>query len=76
VSITATVVGNALMSTVVTLLNMSAESHCAATLDRAHHAALPSTEGLGVLLSVVRTRLLAKNIRHLKSGSTHHSAQK
>jgi hypothetical protein len=75
VPIAATVVGDTLMSTVVALLNMSAESRCAATLDRAHHAPLSSTEGLGVLLAVVRTRL-AENIRHLKSGSTHHSAQK
>jgi len=63
------------MSTVVTLFNMAAESSCAATLDRAHHTALPSTEGLSVLLSVGRTSL-AKNIRHFKSGSTHHLAQK
>jgi hypothetical protein len=75
VPIAATIVGDTLMSTMVALLNMSAQSRCAATLDRAHHAALPSTEGLGVLLAVVKTSL-AENIRHLKSGGTHHSAQK
>jgi hypothetical protein len=63
------------MSTVVALLNMSAESCGTATLYRAHHATLPSTEGLGMLLAVVRTSL-AENIRHLKSGDAHHSAQK
>jgi hypothetical protein len=63
------------MSAMVALLNMATESRCPATLDRAHHAALPTTEGLGVLLAVVRTSL-AENISHLKSGGTHHSAQK
>jgi hypothetical protein len=75
VPIAATVVGNALMSTVVTLLNMAAESGGTATLDRAHNAALPTTEGLSVLLAVGRAGL-AKNIRHLEPGGMHHAPQK
>ena len=75
VPIAATVVGNALMAAVVALLNMAAESNGAATLDRAHDAALSTAEGLSVLLAVGRTGL-AKNIRHLEPGGTHHSPQK
>ena len=62
------------MAAVITLFDMSAESGGAATLDCAHHATLPTTEGLSVMLSVGRT-FLAKNIRHLESGGVHHAAQ-
>jgi hypothetical protein len=75
VPIAATVVGNALMTAVVALLDMSAKSGGTATLDCAHHATLPTAEGLSVLLSVGKT-FLAKNIRHLESGGVHHAAQK
>ena len=63
------------MAAVVALLNMAAESGGAATLDRAHHAALPSAEGLSVLLAVGSTSL-AKDVRHLEPGGMHHAPQK
>jgi hypothetical protein len=75
VPVAATVVGNALMSAVVALLNMAAESGGAATLDRAHDAALPTTEGISVLLAVGSTGLV-ENIRHLEPGGVHHATQK
>ena len=75
VPIAATVVGNALMSAVVALLNMAAESGGAATLDRAHDAALPTTEGISVLLAVGSTGLV-ENICHLEPGGVHHATQK
>ena len=74
VPIAATVVGNALMAATIALLNMAAESGGAATLDRTHHAALSTAEGLSVLLAVGRTGLV-KNIRHLEPGGMHHSPQ-
>jgi hypothetical protein len=74
VPIATTVVGNALMAAVVALLNMAAESGGTATLDRAHDAALPTAEGLGVLLAVGRTGL-AKDVRHLEPGGMHHAPQ-
>jgi hypothetical protein len=54
---------------------MAAESGGAATLDRAHHAALATAEGLSMLLAVGRTSLV-ENIRHLEPGGMHHSPQK
>jgi hypothetical protein len=75
VPVAATVEGNTLMAAAIALLNMTAESGGAATLNRAHHAALPSAERLCVLLAVGRTGL-AKDIRHLESGGTHYSPQK
>jgi hypothetical protein len=75
VSISATVIGDALMAAMITRFDMSAESGGTATLDCAHHTALPTTEGLSVLLSEGRT-VLAKNIRHLEPGGVHHSPQK
>jgi hypothetical protein len=65
VPIAATVVGNALIAATIALLNMAAKSGGTATLDRAHNAALPTTEGLRVLLAVGRTGL-TKDIRHLE----------
>ena len=75
VPIVATVVGNALMAATIALLNMAAKSGGAATLDRAHNAALSTAEGLSVLQAVGRTGL-AKNIRHLEPGGMHHAPQK
>jgi hypothetical protein len=75
VPIAATVVGNALMAAVVALLNMAAESGGTATLDRAHDAALATTEGLRVLLAVGSTGLV-ENIRHFEPGGVHHATQK
>lgn len=63
------------MAATVTLLDMSAERGCAATLDRAHDAALPTAERISVLLAIVRPGL-AKDIRHFEPGGTHHSPQK
>jgi len=57
VPIAATIEGNTLMAAAIALLNMAAKSGGAATLDRAHHAALPTAEGLRVLLAVGRTGL-------------------
>lgn len=62
------------MAAVIALFDMSAESGGTATLDCAHHATLPTAEGLSVLLSVGRT-FLAKNIRHLEPGGVHHLPQ-
>jgi hypothetical protein len=75
VPVAATVEGYTLMAAEVTLLNMSTKSGSAATLNRAHDAALPSAERLRVLLAVGGTGL-AKDIRHLESRGTHHSPQK
>jgi hypothetical protein len=75
VPIAATVEGNPLMTTAITLFYMSAESGSAATLNCAHDTALPTTERLSVLLAVGRTRL-TKDICHLKPGGVHHSPQK
>ena len=54
--------------------------HCtergrAATLDRAHDTALPAAERLSVLLAIVRPGL-AKDVRHLEPGGSHHLPQK
>ena len=65
VPISATVEGDALMGAIVTLLNVSTERGGAATLDRAHDAALPATEGVSVLLAVGRPGL-AEDVRHLE----------
>jgi hypothetical protein len=75
VSIAATVEGNTLMVAAIALLNVAAESGSPAALDCAHHTALPSAEGLSVLLAVGRAGLV-ENIRHLESGGVHHSPQK
>ena len=75
VPISATVEGNALMTAGITLLDMSAKSGSAATLDCAHDTALPTAEGLSVLLAVVRPGL-AEDVRHLEPGGTHHPPQK
>jgi hypothetical protein len=63
------------MAATIALLNMAAKSGGAATLDRAHNAALSTAEGLSVLLAVGRTGLV-KNIRHLEPGGMHHAPQK
>jgi hypothetical protein len=75
VPIAATVVGNALMTAAIALLNMATECGGATTLDCAHHTALSSAERLSVLLAVGRAGLV-ENIRHLESGGVHHSPQK
>jgi hypothetical protein len=75
VPVAATVVGNALMAATIALLNMAAESGSTATLDRAHDTALPTTEGISVLLAVGSTGLV-ENIRHLEPGGVHHAPQK
>jgi hypothetical protein len=75
VPVAATVEGNTLMAAAIALLNMSAESGGTATFDCAHDAALSTAEGLSVLLVVGRIRL-AKDVRHLQPGGTHHSPQK
>jgi len=75
VPVAATVVGNALVAATVTLFDMPAERGRAATLDRAHDAALPTAEGISVLLAIVRPGL-AKDVRHLESGGSHRSPQK
>jgi hypothetical protein len=63
------------MAAVIALLNMAAKSGGAATLDRAHDAALTTAKGLSVLLAVGSTGLV-ENIRHLDPGGVHHSPQK
>ena len=65
VPISAAVEGNALVTAGITLLDMSAERSGTATLDRAHDAALPATEGVSVLLAVGRPGL-AEDVRHLE----------
>jgi hypothetical protein len=75
VPVAATVEGNTLMAATIALLNMSAESGGTATFDCAHDAVLSTTEGLSVLLAIGRTGL-AKDVRHLQPGGTHHSPQK
>src|SRR5512137_1596155 len=75
VPVAATVVGNALMAATIALLNMAAESGSTATLDRAHDTALPTAEGISVLLAVGSTGLV-ENIRHLEPGGVHHAPQK
>ena len=75
VPIATTVVGNALMTAAIALLNMAAEGDRTATLDRAHNAALSTAEGLSVLLAVGRTGVV-ENVRHLESGGVHHAPQK
>jgi hypothetical protein len=52
VPISATIKSDALMTAIVTLLDVSAERGGATTLDRAHDAALPATEGVSVSLAV------------------------
>jgi len=44
---------------------VTTERGCAATLDRAHDAALPTAEGVSVLLAVGRPGL-AEDVRHLE----------
>jgi hypothetical protein len=75
VPIATTVVGNALMTAAIALLNMAAESDSTATLDRAHDTALSTAKGLSVFLAVGRTSL-AKDVRHLEPGGMHHAPQK
>ena len=70
VAIAATVVGDALVATDITLLDVSAEGCGAARLDRAHDPELPTAERVSVLLAVGRPGL-AKDIRHLESGGSH-----
>jgi hypothetical protein len=73
--ISTTVERDALVTAGVTLFDVSAERSGSATLNRAHDAALPTAEGISVLLPVVGTRL-AKNVRHLEPGGTQRRPQK
>ena len=75
VPIAATVVGDALVAASVTLLYMPAERFRAATLDRAHDAALPTAEGISVLLAIIGSDL-AEDVRHFEPGGSHHPPQK
>jgi hypothetical protein len=75
VPISATIESDALMTAIVTLLDVSAERGGAATLDRAHNAALPTTEGVSVSLAVGRPGL-AEDVRHLEPGGTQRPSQK
>ena len=75
VPVAATVVGDALVSAGVALLEVPAERGGAATLDRTHDAALPTTEGIGVLLTVEGPGL-AKDVRHLEPGGAQRPPQR
>jgi hypothetical protein len=74
-TISATVEGNAQVTAGITLLDVSAERGGAAALDRAHHATLPATERVSVVLAVAGPGL-AKDVRHLEPGGTHGPSQK
>ena len=73
--ISATVERDALVTTGVTLLDVSAERGGTATLDRAHDAALPATEGIRVLLTIGRPDL-AEDVRHLEPRGAQRPSQK
>lgn len=70
VAISATVEGNAQVTTGIALLDVSAEHSSTATLDRTHDTALSSADGCRVLLTVSRPGV-AKDVRHLEPGGTH-----
>lgn len=73
--IAATVEDDALVAAIVTLLDVTSEGGGAATLDRAHDAALPTAEGISMLLAVGRPSL-AEDIRHLDPGGAQRSPQR
>ncbi len=75
VPISTTIERDTLVTTVITLLDVPTECGCSATLYRAHDAALPTTEGINVLLTVDRPGL-AEDIRQLKPGGTQRPPQK
>jgi hypothetical protein len=75
VPISTTVEGDALMSAIVTLLDVTAKRCGAATLDRAHDAALPAAESVSVLLAVARPGL-AEDVRHFEPGGAQRPPQK
>lgn len=70
----ARVVGNALMTTCIALLNMSAERGGATQLDGAHRAPLGTTERVGMGLPVLWAAA-AEDVRHLERRS-HRRLQK
>ena len=63
------------MSAIVAPLDVSAERGGAATLDRAHDAALPAAESVSVLLAVGRPGL-AEDVRHLEPDRAQRPPQK
>ncbi|SAK73069.1 hypothetical protein AWB78_03058 [Caballeronia calidae] len=70
----ARVVGNALTAARIALLDVTAERGGAAQLNRAHRAPLGTTEGIGMVLPVLRAAV-AEDVRHLKRRS-HRRRQK
>ena len=64
------VISVALMTAVVTLLQMAAENSSPADLDRGHGAALRRGERSAVFLTI-GLAIAAKNIRHFKLGAIH-----
>lgn len=75
VAISATVERDARVAAFVTLLDVTTERDGATTLDRAHDAALPTAEGISVLLAVGRAGL-AEDVRHLEPGGAQRSPQR
>jgi hypothetical protein len=75
VPIAATVEGDTLVATSITLLDMTAKRCRAATLDRAHDAALPTAERVAVFLAVGRPGL-TEDVRQLEPDSTQRRPQK
>jgi len=75
VAISTTIERDALVTASVALFHVSAEGCCAAELDCAHDAALPTTKGIGVLLAVGRPGL-AEDVRHLEPDGAQRQPQK
>jgi len=73
--IAATIEGDALVATGVTLFDMAAQRRRAATLDRAHDAALTTTERVAVFLAVGRAGL-TEDVRQLEPDGTQRRSQK
>lgn len=63
------------MTAGITLLDVCAERGGATTLDRAHDRALPTAEGISVLLTIGRPGL-AEDVRDLEPGGAQRPPQK
>ena len=70
--ITATIKRDALVATGVTLFDVAAQGGGATAFNRAHHATLPTAQGIGVLLTIGEPGL-TEDIRHFEPSGTHAS---